>query len=141
MLVERSLTNDDGVMRPSMSGETPPGHRMTIFVHHFFTLPLGPVRLAFTELHKSFVSHFAFCSTQKNASNARRIHKTIVRLVRRSSFSSTLFHRRKNAYVSHLREIFSVRLAVRQTYVVLYVVRSPSNDDLGGGSRQTLTAA
>ena len=76
----------------------PPGHRSTfvrLFVHHYFTLPLGPVRLAFTELHKSFVSHFAFCSTQKNASNARRIHKTIVRLVRRSSCSSTLFHRRK----------------------------------------------
>ena len=35
----------------------PPGHRSTfvrLFVHHYFTLPLGPVSLAFTQFHKSF---------------------------------------------------------------------------------------
>ena len=66
-----------------------------LFVHHYFTLPLGPVRLAFTQFHKSFDLHYVIRSTLKIASNARRIHKTIVRLVRRSSCRSTLFHRRK----------------------------------------------
>ena len=63
-----------------------------LFVLHYFTLPLGPVRLAFTQFHKSFDLQFVIRSTLKLASNARRIHKTVVR---RSSCSSTLFHRRK----------------------------------------------
>ena len=85
----------------------PQGHRsmfrstfVRLFVHHYFTLPLGPVRLAFTELHKSARISLSvrrgICV--ERASNA---YKTLVRLVRRSSCSATLFHRRKNAYVSH----------------------------------------
>ncbi len=53
-------------MRPSMSGETPPPRSSYVvsfdvplsFSHHFFTRPLGLVRLAFTELRKSIVSHY-----------------------------------------------------------------------------------
>ena len=97
-----------------------------LFVHHYFTLPLGPVRLAFTQFHKSFDLHYVIHSTLKIASNARRIHKTIVRLVRRSSCSSTLFHRRKNAYVSHSSGNFfrtsrrtpNVRRFVRRSFTV-----------------------
>ena len=116
------------------------GHRSTfrspfvrLFVHHYFTLPLGPVRLAFTELHKSFVSHFAFCSMQKNASNGRRIYETIVRLVRRLSCSSTLFHRRKNAYVSHSSGIFFRTSTCNRTPNIRYCVRRSFRTMTWGG--------
>ena len=56
-------------MRPSMSGETLPTSSFVVpfdvpssFIHHFSTRPLGLVRLTFTELRKSIVSHYVSCS-------------------------------------------------------------------------------
>ncbi len=111
------------------------------FVHHYFTLPLGPVRLAFTQFHKSFDLHYVIRSTLKIASNARRIHKTIVRLVRRSSCSSTLFHRRKKRVrLAFLGDFFPYvsPYAKRTSFCTTSVHRRTMT---WGGSSHTLTAA
>ena len=91
MVMRCSSGENELLMRPSMYG---PGHRSTAVRRSFvFCSPLfhptsGTRTSRLHRASQSFVAHFALCSTQKNASNARRIHKTIVRLVRRSSCSS-----------------------------------------------------
>ena len=143
-------------MQPSMSGVTPPGSpyvaptsNIRRFVHHLFTCPMNPVRHAFIRPQKTFVAQFAFRSFNK---------KIVRRCIRRrfcverashkyylssqmisdpyvticTSCCSTLVHPRLKVRTSVLHRVcFSVRRVIRQTYVVLYVVRSPSHGDPG----------
>ena len=119
------------------------------FVH--LECPMNPVRHAFIRPQKTFVAQFAFRSFNK---------KIVRRCIRRrfcverashkyylssqmisdpyvticTSCCSTLVHPRLKVRTSVLHRVcFSVRRVIRQTYVVLYVVRSPSHGDPGGG--------
>ncbi len=108
------------IMQPSMSRPPPPKFiiRLTVrrspFVYHYFTLPLGLVRLAFTELHKS-LSRISLSVRRGNMCRMRvecirslwtPIH-WMINLVRVSSPE-------KNARVSHSSGKISVLLAVHQ---------------------------
>ena len=131
------ICSRQGLARPPRSSFDGRSTFVRLFVHHYFTLPLGPVRLAFTQFHKSFDLHYVIHSTLKIASNAHRIHKTIVRLVRRSSCRSTLFHHRKKTYVSHSSQIFSALLTCITKKTRFF--RSSWNNDMAE-SNKTMTA-